>query len=149
MEGSMNLYDYVKNEIKNGPELLNDEVFITSSKGATVRRDVKRLREISLGCVSSNNAKEWYSICRLSCPPGTVIEEYDETKWMQLFEDMTLLCRNKLTRLLLDERANKSAKTLMDILSKRDKEHWAEEKTTKTAEIQKGDETIKFVFEGL
>lgn len=127
------LYDWTKEEIKNGPELLNDEVFITSSKGATVRRDVKRLREISLGCVSSNNAKEWYSICRLSCPSGTVIEDYDETKWVQLFEDMTLLCRNKLTRLLLDERANKSAKTLMDILTKRDKEHWAEEKTTKTA----------------
>ena len=37
----------------------------------------------------------------------------------------------------------------MDILTKRDKDHWAEEKTTKTAEIKKGDETIKFIFEGL
>lgn len=143
------LYDWTKEEIKNGPELLNDEVFITSSKGATIRRDTKRLREISLGCVSSNNAKEWYSICRLSCPPGTVIEDYDETKWVQLFEDMSLLCRNKLTRLLLDERANKSAKTLMDILERRDKLHWGKE-DSKVAEIKKADgETITFRFENV
>ena len=143
------LYDWTREEIKNGPELLDDEIFVKSSKGATIRRDTRRLREISLGCVSSNNAKEFYNVCRLNCPPGTVIEEYNEEKWIPLYEDMTLLCRNKLTRLLLDERSNKSAKTLLEILTKRDKEHWAEEKTTKTAEIQKGDETIKFVFEGL
>lgn len=143
------LYDWVKNETKNGPELLEDEIFITSSKGATVRKDTRRLREISLGCISSNNAKEFYSVCRLNCPPGTVIEEYNEDKWVSLYDDMTLLCRNKLTKLLLDERSNKSAKTLMEILSKRDKDHWSEEKTTRTAEIQKGDETIKFIFEGL
>ena len=51
------LYDWTKEEIKNGPELLDDEIFVKSSKGITIRRDTRRLREISLGCVSSNNAK--------------------------------------------------------------------------------------------
>lgn len=143
------LYEWVKKEIEQGPELLNDEIVITNKKGVAIKRDTKRLREISLGVISSNNAREFYNICRLSCIPGTVIEEYDETKWVELYNDMTAMVRNKLTRMLLDERFNKSAKVLMDILSKRDKDHWAEDKTTKSAEIKKGDETIKFVFEGM
>lgn len=143
------LYDWTKEEIKNGPELLDDEIFVKSSKGATIRRDTRRLREISLGCVSANNAKEFYNVCRLNCPPGTVIEDYNEEKWNPLYEDMTLLCRNKLTRLLLDERSNKSAKTLFDILERRDKSHWAKEesKTSATATINKETNDIVVKFE--
>ena len=140
----MNLLDYVIDTFKDGPELWMEEKIIVNSQGVSVKRDCKRLREMSLGLVSSSNAEEWYRICRLNCPPGTIIEPYNE-QWVELFNDNVALVRNDLTKILLKERANKSAKTLLDILERRDKLHWGKE-DTKTAEIKKGDEIITFRF---
>ena len=113
----------------------------------TIKRDVTRLRDMSLGLVSSSNAEEWYRICRLSCPAGTIIEHYDDT-WVELFNDNVALVRNELTKMLLRERANKSAKTLFDILERRDKFHWAKDDTkTATATINKETNDIVVKFE--
>ena len=141
----MKLYEYVKDAFKDGPELWQDERFVTNAQGVTIRRDAKRLREMSLGLVSSSNAEEWYRICRLNCTAGTIIEPYDDA-WVELFNDNVALVRNELTKTLLKERANKSAKTLFDILERRDKAHWGKD-DSKTAEIKKSDgETITFRF---
>ena len=141
----MTLLDYVKDTFKDGPELWQDEKYITNAQGVTIKRDVKRLREMSLGLLSSSSAEEWYRICRLNCPPGTIIEDYID-EWIELFNDQLSLARNELTKMLLKERANKSAKTLFDILERRDRTHWAKEES-KTAEIKKSDgETITFRF---
>lgn len=144
----MKLLEFVKKQFERGPELFVDEKVHVNDKGVSVMRNCKRLREMSLGLISSNNADEWYRICRLNCEPGTIIEDYKEEDWTELYNDMLSLVRNELTKCLLKEREKKSAKTLLDILSKRDKNHWSDN-NTKTAEIKKGDETIKFVFEGM
>lgn len=144
----MKLYEYVKDLFKDGPELWQDEKYITNSKGVQIKRDTKRLRDMSLGLVSSSNAEEWYRICRLNCVPGTIIEDYDDS-WVELFNDNVALVRNELTKMLLRERGNKSAKTLFDILERRDKLHWGKE-DSKVAEIKKADgETITFRFENV
>jgi len=144
----MKLYDYVKDLFKNGPELWQDEKYITNSKGIQIKRDTKRLRDMSLGLVSSSNAEEWYRICRLNCVPGIIIEDYNDS-WVELFNDNVALVRNELTKMLLRERGNKSAKTLFDILERRDKMHWGKE-DSKVAEIKKADgETITFRFENV
>ena len=144
----MKLYDYVKDLFKDGPELWQDEKYITNSKGIQIKRDTKRLRDMSLGLVSSSNAEEWYRICRLNCVPGTVIEDYNDN-WVELFNDNVALVRNELTKMLLRERGNKSAKTLFDILERRDKLHWGKD-DSKVAEIKKADgETITFRFENV
>lgn len=143
----MKLLEYVKDQFKNGPELFRDEIIIAKDN-AIVKRNTQRLRQMSLGLISCNCPNEWYNLCRQICESGTIIEEYND-EWVKLFDDYTILVRNQLTLQLLQERREKSAKTLLDILSRRDKDHWAEDKATKTAEIKKGDETIKFIFEGM
>ena len=144
----MKLIEYIKNIFKNGPELWSDEKFMTNDKGVSIRRDTKRLRDCSLGLISSNSAEEWYRICRLNCEPGTIIEEYKEEEWTGLYNDMLSLVRNELTKSLLEERQSKGAKTLLEILARRDNQHWDNEKSS-SVELKKGDETITFKFEGL
>lgn len=144
----MKLLEFVKKQFEHGPELFVDEKVHVNDKGVSVMRNCKRLREMSLGLISSNNADEWYRICRLNCEPGTIIEEYNEEDWTELYNDMLSLVRNELTKCLLKEREKKSAKTLLDILSKRDKDHWDNQKQ-QSFELKKGDETISFRFEGI
>lgn len=134
----MNIIEYTKDALKNGVELFNDEIFMTNAQGITVRRNTAKLRAICLGAISSNDAKEWYRVCRLSSPVGTIIEPFEdnEATWNELFNDTIALVRCELTKCLLKERAAKSAKTLLDILSKRDKEHWADDKVKKDLSIK-------------
>lgn len=142
------LYDWTVALFKNGVELFANERVITKNN-TTIRRDCTKLKKCSIGIISAKDSRAWYDVCRLNCDVGTIIEEYDETKWNKLYNDISTLVKLSLTECLLEERQSKSAKVLLDILERRAKSEWAEEKTTKTAEIQKGDETIKFVFEGL
>lgn len=123
----MTLYEWVKDLFKDGVELFSDELLITNDKGITIKRNTKLLRELSLGIISSNDSKEWYRICRLNSPVGTIIEDYNEYEWSELYDDITALVRNRLTKELLKERGSKAAQTLLNILSKRDKGHWGEE----------------------
>lgn len=123
----MKLIDYVKDQFKDGPELFVDEKIITNNKGVTITRNTERLRKMSIGLVSCNNSKEWYNLCRQVCEPGTVIEDYTD-EWNQLYDDYLVLVRNTLTMRLIQERRDKGAKTLLDILTRRDREHWAEQK---------------------
>ncbi len=143
----MTLYEWTKDTLKNGPELFRTEIVTTNDKGVIIKRDITRLREISLGIISSNTPEEWYRICRLNCPVGTTIEDYSD-EWIELYNDTLALVRNSLTKSLLQERASKSAQTLFSILERRDREHWQKE-STKTAEIKKGDEVITFKFDGI
>ena len=124
----MTLIEWVKQLLEHGVELFADEKEIQSKNGAVLNRDCRKLREVSLGVISTSNAEEWYRICRLNCPAGTVIEPYHESIWTDLFNDTTALVRNALTKSLVDERSAKSASTLLSILSRRDKDHWAEDK---------------------
>lgn len=144
----MKLYEYTVELFKNGPELWSDETFTTNKKGVTIRKDTKRLRACSMGLITCNNAEEWYRICRLNCEPGTVIEEYDEALWKPLFDDMLALVRVELTKSLLEERGMKSAKPLLDILARRDTEHWDKQQQS-SVEVKQGDQVVTFKFEGM
>lgn len=142
----MKLTEWVSDLFKNGPEIWSDEKVIVNDKGIAVRRDTFRLRNCSLGLVSVSGPEEWYRICRLNCPPGTIIEDYKEEEWAGLYQDMLSLVRNELTKALLTERGNKSAKILLEIMERRDKEHWSDGKQS-SVELKRGDETITFKFE--
>lgn len=125
----MTLYEYTKNEIQKGAELFLEEQIIIGKRGATLRRDTHILRQLCLGAISTDNSREWYMICRLHCPVGTIIEDYDETKWNPLYEEYVAMCRLELTKAMMTERNTKSAAILMKVLEKRDKEHWGDAKT--------------------
>ena len=142
----MTLYEWVKDLFKDGVELFNDELLITNDKGITIKRNTKLLRELSLGIISSNDSKEWYRICRLNCPIGTIIEDYNEFEWTNLYDDITALVRNRLTKELLKERGSKAAQTLLNILSKRDKGHWGEDTKQTSIKAESKDINLEFVI---
>lgn len=131
----MTLLEYVKDQFKDGVELFRDEITITKNN-TTIKRNTARLKKMSLGLISCSDAKEWYDICRLNCEVGTVIEPYKEELWEPIYDDMVLLVRLALTEGLIRERMGASSKTLLNILSRRDKERWSENKGT-TVDIQK------------
>lgn len=144
----MTLYEWAKDLFKDGVELFRDEVLITNDKGITLKRNTKLLRELSLGIISSNDSNEWYRICRLNSPVGTIIDDYNESEWTNLYDDITALVRNRLTKELLNERGSKAAQTLLNILSKRDKVHWGEDsKQTQVKVEQKEDKSLNITFD--
>lgn len=118
--------DWVDNETKNGIELFSDQKIILGKKGTTLTRNTEKLRQISLGAISSNDSKEWYLVCRLNAPVGTILEDYDETYWVNKYNEVVSLCRLELTKSLMSERNMKSANILLKVLEKRDRNHWAD-----------------------
>lgn len=138
------LYDYVKNMFSDGVELFQDKQVYTNEKGITLTRNTKRLRECSLGLISSNDAIEWYNICRLNCVPGTIIEPYED-KWDNLYQDMLILARNALLRALLSERDKTSAKVLLSILERRDASKWSQNKQVEVKSEKDNNITISIV----
>ena len=136
----MTLLEWIKSVFKNNDvELFDDEKTIVKNN-MTIRRDVKILHNLSLGIVASNNAEEWYRCCRLHCPVGTIIEEYNEDEWNDLFDDVSTLVRNALVKTLLKERFAKSAKTLLDLMERRDKAHFAKEDQKISAKVTSGEQ---------
>lgn len=136
----MTLFQWVKDIFKNNDvELFNDEITIVKN-GMSIRRNVKNVHDLSLGIIASNNAEEWYRCCRLHCPVGTIIEEFDSAVWNDLFDDVSSLVRNALVKTLLNERFAKSAKTLLDLMERRDKAHFAKEDQKISAKVTSGEQ---------
>lgn len=140
----MTLYEWVKDLFKNGVELFNDSIQI-DSKGVVLNRDTKKLKECSIGIISSKDSKEWYNVCRLNCPVGTVIEDYD-SKWEELYNDVYTLVKLKLTQALIKERANKSARTFLDILERRSRDEWHKDTAQKEVKVESKSQDINIVI---
>ena len=135
----MTLLEWVKDVFKNNEvELFEDEKTIIKN-GMTISRNVKNVHDLSLGIVTANDASEWYRCCRLHCPVGTIIEDFEPVVWNELFDDVSTLVRNALVKTLLKERFAKSAKTLLDLMERRDKAHFAKEDQKISAKVSSGD----------
>lgn len=141
----MKLLDWVKEQFKDGVELFSDTKQVTRNN-VTLSRDCKRLRACSVGLISSKDAQEWYNVCRLNCEPGTIIEAFND-EWIAVYNDNLTLVKLQLTQSLLDERFNKSAKTLMDILERRSKDEWA--KDQKSLTVSQKDKELSISFTGM
>lgn len=136
----MTLLEWVKGVFKNNEvELFEDEKTIIKN-GMTICRNVKNVHDLSLGIVAANDAEEWYRCCRLHCPVGTIIEDFDPAVWNDLFDDVSTLVRNALVKTLLKERFAKSAKTLLDLMERRDKAHFAKEDQKISAKVTSGEQ---------
>ena len=136
----MTLLEWVKSVFKNNEvELFEDEKTIIKN-GMTICRNVKNVHDLSLGIVTANDASEWYRCCRLHCPVGTIIEDFDPAVWNDLFDDVSTLVRNALVKTLLKESFAKSAKTLLDLIERRDKAHFAKEYQKISAKVTSGEQ---------
>lgn len=130
--------------VKNGPELWNDYKMVADPEsGATVRKDCRKLRELSLGIIGCNDSHEFYRIARHHAPAGIVLEEYDADRWFHTFEDFRALVRTELTKALLTEDNNKKAKLLLDVLERRDAEHYAKKDSGKQVSVTQTDSENK------
>lgn len=140
-QASPKLLHWVREQVKAGPVLWADRIAVVDPEsGATVMRDVRRLRELSLGVISCNDAKEWSRIARHCCPVGTILEDYNEARWANVYEDFKALVHNELTKSMLTEENASKAKLLLEVLERRDKEHWNKD-TGKKVEVTNNPET--------
>lgn len=136
----MTLLEWTKDVFKNKEVELFDDEKIINANGMTICRNVKNIHDLSLGIVTANDASEWYRCCRLHCPVGTIIEDFDPAVWNDLFADVSSLVRNALVKTLLKERFAKSAKTLLELMERRDKAHFAKEDQKISAKVTSGDQ---------
>lgn len=140
----MKLVDFAKKMFAKGPELWEDSVTVTTGN-STIKRDTARLRRCSLGIVSCNSADEWYLVVRREAPMGTSIEPYDADKdeWNHLFEETKVLVRADLTKSMLMERNAKSAKLLLDVMERRDPDHWSPKPKQTDVTATEGNRALK------
>lgn len=140
----MKLIDYAKKLFAKGPELWEDAITVKDGK-TTIKRDTAKLRKCSIGLVSCNEPSEWYLVIRREAPTGTSIEPFedDAVEWKSLFESTRVLVRADLTRSLLMERNAKSAKVLLDVMARRDPEHWADNQKKVEVAATDGDRELK------
>lgn len=130
--------------LKQGPELWQDYKMVADPEsGATVRRDCRKLKELSLGIVGCNDSREFYRIARHLAPVGTALEDYEEQRWFNIFEDTRALVRMELTKAMLTEDNSKKAKLLLDVLERRDSEHWKKQETGKAVSVTQTDSESK------
>lgn len=143
----MTLFDWVKDLFKDGVELYSD-VRIMTQNNVTLQRDCSKLHKCSIGLISADTPEAWYTVCRLNCPVGTIIEPFDEC-WNSLYNDLLILTKLSLTERLVTERHNKSAKTLLDILERRAKSEWGKPgKDNQLLKIeQKEDKSLNITFD--
>lgn len=97
--------------------------------------------DLTYGLLSTNNKEEFSKLVFHYIPAGTEIDEIPD----DFYEGRILLLRAYLTKKMMKDT---NYKKLLEILERRDSIHWSkpETKTTKTAEVKKGDETITFRF---
>ena len=143
------LYEWTKELFKDGIELFSDTKVIVKN-GVSINRNVAKLRKCSIGLISAATAEDWYNICRLNCDVGTIIEPFDE-RWNDLYMDMLLLVKATLTETLIDERImeepnHKMADRYLNILERRDKNHWSKDQKQLKVE-QKEDKNLSITFD--
>lgn len=140
----LTVFTWTVEQLKDGVELFEEYKMVVDPKSnATVRRDLRKLREICIGIVGTNNARDWYRVCRAQAPVGCILEDFDEHKWENVYQDTVSLVRVALTKALLLERNQKSAKILLDVLERRNSELWKKQETGKAVSVTQTDNENK------
>jgi hypothetical protein len=75
-------------------------------------------------------------------PSGTVVDEIPD----EFYEGKILLLRNMLTKMLMEEPNHKMADRYLNILERRDKNHWSKESKQLKVE-QKEDKNLSITFD--
>jgi hypothetical protein len=130
----MTLQDFLD---KNFTHITLDNI-IKNSNGSIIT--VPQLNvELTIGLISTNNKEEFSKLAFHYAPAGTIIEPLDED-W---YTTRILLVRNLLTeKLLKDQRA----RHYLDILSRRDKEHWQDTSKQKEVKVESKSQDINIVI---
>lgn len=109
--------------------------------------------ELTIGLLSTDNIKDWIHLATTFAPAGTILDCVPES-----FYDLKILqLRQVLTRKLIEEPNNNTARRYMEILERRDPTRWGQHrpggvKITTTAkngekDEEKGPNQISLEFE--
>lgn len=99
--------------------------------------------KFTVGILTTNSKEEFEKLCFHLAPVGTIIETLDD----DYYEGQLLLSRNYLNvRAITNDR---ETKRLLDILERRDKDHWQKESKSTTVDINKNgtNDEIRVKFE--
>lgn len=95
--------------------------------------------DLTIGIISTNNKEEFAKLAFHYAPLGTIIEPLEDD-W---YDTRVLLVRNLLTeKLLKDQRA----RHYLDILSRRDKEHWQDTSKQKEVKVESKSQDINITI---
>lgn len=130
----MTLQDYLNTNFKH----ITLDNLIKSPNGSIITVPQVNV-DLTIGIISTNNKEEFAKLAFHYAPAGTIIEPLDDD-W---YETRVLLVRNLLTeKLLKDQRA----KHYLDILARRDKEHWVDTSKQKELKVESKSQDINIVI---
>jgi len=86
--------------------------------------------ELTYGLLSTETKEEFQKLVFHLAPVGVIIDSIST----DFYEGKLLLLRNMLTRMVMEEPNHKMADRFLNILERRDKNHWAKDK--KVTEIK-------------
>lgn len=130
----MTLQDYLNSNFKH----ITLDNLIKSPNGSIITVPQVNV-DLTIGIISTNNKEEFAKLAFHYAPAGTIIEPLDDD-W---YETRVLLVRNLLTeKLLKDQRA----KHYLDILARRDKEHWVDTSKQKELKVESKSQDINIVI---
>ena len=97
---------------------------------------------LTYGLISTESKEEFSKLVFHLMPAGTVVDEIPD----EFYEGKILLLRNMLTRMLMEEPNHKMADRYLNILERRDKNHWSKESKQLKVE-QKEDRNLSITFD--
>lgn len=113
----------------------------------------KICNELTVGLLSTDNVADWARIAYHLAPVGIIVDKIP----LNDYRDYILLLRNDLTRKLLREPNDRTARRYLDILERRAADQWAPRKQGITVKAEAaeadakaktgGEKTLKIEFE--
>jgi len=98
--------------------------------------------DLTYGLISTESKEEFSKLVFHLMPSGTVVDEISD----EFYEGKILLLRNMLTKMLMEEPNHKMADRYLNILERRDKNHWSKESKQLKVE-QKEDKNLSITFD--
>lgn len=98
--------------------------------------------ELTYGLLSTEDKNEFQKLVFHLAPAGIIVDEISE----DFYEGKMLLLRNMLTKMLIEEPNHKLADRFLNILERRDRNHWGKEQKQLKVE-QKEDNRLNITFD--
>lgn len=100
--------------------------------------------DLTYGLLSTENKEEFQKLAFHLAPVGIIVDAIED----DFYEGKILLLRNMLTRMLMEEPNHKLADRFLNILERRDKNHWGKEQKAFNVK-QDEDNRLNITFTGM
>lgn len=97
--------------------------------------------DLTYGLLSTETKEEFKKLVFHLAPVGIIVDDISD----EFYEGKILLVRNMLTKMLMEEPNHKLADRFLNILERRDKNHWGKEQKQLKVE-QKEDNRLNITF---